>query len=1018
MKLQTFGYQTLLLILIISLPAFSVMENAGDVFLSEFPRPDLLEIIGHPVYDEYENWQPAESDRLNWSGWQVYRYSSSGKVALAAGKPLPLFEKNGNVIDKEQIALSARDFCRRYAETFGMAGCDLKVAEVRPVKRLYIALLTPEVNGTPVYGGYVVLTLNQNAELTLVKARGFGSHLSGSFSIGGERSKFLASQAVGVKTGTSDVEPMWLPRQTPGGEVSLRACYLVTLKPDNPELRPSVFIDGESGEVVAAHNSVFYDELIGNTEGFYKPEFDRDEPVLGVFPHEWVQIERYGSEYSDGNGDFVWDIDPDDLPIDLTTELRGRWVDVDYEDGADASKTVEIDDMESVEVVWGVDDALDDERMLYYHTNFIHKFWKTLDPGFVGLDYPVHATCQVGHNFDNAFWNGEGMFFGGGDVMGNFAMYSEIIYHEYGHGVTQHIFPWGVLPYSGESGALNEAWSDYFPCSITDGPLVGDGGMMGGGYMRNLDNNLHYPQDIRGQVHYDGRIISGAMWHTREVLGREIADDVIHYARYGLGNDFLLHFTDILATDDDDGDITNGTPHYRTLYEQFGRHGIGPGIKPKIKIVFLEMFDDGRAGADGNDDRHWDPGETVRMAIHLQRIGTLFPPPAEDVTVTLRSENPFIEIERDEISFGDMYVDDLARGNEPLLFNISDDAPVSFAYLVLDIRSDDGNLVNSDTVRIPLGRPPLLLVRDGMEGRNYMDMYENSLDEMGLIYSNFDPPELLRQLGDWLHDFESVIWFTGDDRWMILDLIFSQPVLELFLDNGGNLLLTGQSAGEAVNSESFFRDYVGVEHVADSLNEHWVRGVAGDPVSRGDSLLLIGHGGARNQTRPGAVEIIDDETVGIFHWAGADGEPIAGIRREDPESEARVIYLAFGLEAVSGRGEFATMRQALEPMLNWFGIEEAVNGDPEAIPGKFILNSPYPNPFNGRIHIPFQIDRPGLVGMSAYDASGRLVWSGSKPFGAGKTMWSVDANDWVSGVYFIRIAAPGGEGVTRIVLMR
>jgi len=71
------------------------------------------------------------------------------------------------------------------------------------------------------------------------------------------------------------------------------------------------------------------------------------------------------------------------------------------------------------------------------------------------------ATVHFGDDYDNAFWNGERMVFGDGDgdVFVGFTRSLSVIAHELGHGVTEAS---GGLEYQGQSGALNESFSDVF----------------------------------------------------------------------------------------------------------------------------------------------------------------------------------------------------------------------------------------------------------------------------------------------------------------------------------------------------------------------------------------------------------------------------------------------------------------------------------------------------------------------------------------------------------------------------
>ena len=75
-------------------------------------------------------------------------------------------------------------------------------------------------------------------------------------------------------------------------------------------------------------------------------------------------------------------------------------------------------------------------------------------------------NVHYGVNYQNAFWDGSMMNFGDGDnvIFINFTKSLDVIAHELSHGVTQ----WeAALNYSGQSGALNEHFSDVFGSVIT-----------------------------------------------------------------------------------------------------------------------------------------------------------------------------------------------------------------------------------------------------------------------------------------------------------------------------------------------------------------------------------------------------------------------------------------------------------------------------------------------------------------------------------------------------------------------
>ena len=119
---------------------------------------------------------------------------------------------------------------------------------------------------------------------------------------------------------------------------------------------------------------------------------------------------------------------------------------------------------------------------------------------------------------------------------------AEEILHEYGHAIhSSQNFSFA----SEEAGAISEGFGDYWAVTVSDVvskklgvpeleplPCVMDWDSTS--YtstvphcLRRLDTNLHYPQDLNGEVHHDGQIWSRALWDIRQGLGNVKADTII-----------------------------------------------------------------------------------------------------------------------------------------------------------------------------------------------------------------------------------------------------------------------------------------------------------------------------------------------------------------------------------------------------------------------------------------------------------------------------------------------------------
>ena len=123
----------------------------------------------------------------------------------------------------------------------------------------------------------------------------------------------------------------------------------------------------------------------------------------------------------------------------------------------------------------------------------------------------------------------------------------QVITHEYGHAIH---FSQNFVFGSVQAGAISEGFGDYWSVTITqvvrqklglaplsDPACVADWDATS--YdptpphcLRRVDSNLHYPENLVGQVHADGRIWSRALWDIRNAIGNVQADTVILEAQF------------------------------------------------------------------------------------------------------------------------------------------------------------------------------------------------------------------------------------------------------------------------------------------------------------------------------------------------------------------------------------------------------------------------------------------------------------------------------------------------------
>ncbi len=257
-----------------------------------------------------------------------------------------------------------------------------------------------------------------------------------------------------------------------------------------------------------------------------------------------------------------------------------------------------------------------------------------------------------------------------------------------------------------------------------------------------------------------------------------------------------------------------------------------------------------------------------------------------------------------------------------------------------------------------------------------------------------------------LAQFDAVIWLTGDQRDSALTPE-ETAALSDYLDGGGNLLITGQNIAESIAGEAFLSDYLGAVFEGGSSNQQQVLGVAGDPVTSGMTLMFPGAGGAGNQNSTDMISTAGPGVTAMVYGAGA--QPGAAVRVEE---DYQCLFLAFGLEGVSGAAGTITRADFLSAVLSWFEVPPTgvqPEQDRGARPQGFADLRLNPNPFNSAVEIRYRLSSPRELNLDVYDVQGRLIRTlslGTVQPGFHKMRWRFDAAS-ASGIYFFVISGDG-----------
>ncbi len=357
--------------------------------------------------------------------------------------------------------------------------------------------------------------------------------------------------------------------------VTYRTVMRVTVAAEKPIGQWSVYVDAYTGELVAREQTLrFASGTVRYNVPVRWPGAERQDMLARATSH---QIGGATAQ-SDEQGVVTW---AGDAPVSITMRVIGSEVSVKNETGAAAENTVSL--APGGEAIWNSsdDERLDSQLTTFIHTRIARDYVRDLSGG----DFDFLRSAQVVNvNIDdscNAFADGSTInFFMSSADCGNTGRLPDVIYHEYGHVMHAQTLIQGVGAFD---GAFSEGLSDYLSATINDDPGMGRGFFHSSSPLRDLDpdNREHkWPDDI-GAIHFTGLIFGGAMWDLRKALVAEYGkgagvalSDQLFFAAVQRATNIPTTYLEVLAADDDNGDLSDGTPNKCMINAVFGVHGL------------------------------------------------------------------------------------------------------------------------------------------------------------------------------------------------------------------------------------------------------------------------------------------------------------------------------------------------------------------------------------------------------------------------------------------------------------
>jgi hypothetical protein len=392
--------------------------------------------------------------------------------------------------------------------------------------------------------------------------------------------------------------PVIRPRGNAGIDITYRLADQLSVEATTSAGRWDVWVDAKTFTPIARKSTIFFasGRVLFDVPD-RAPTMTRSPKPAPLVTHLVDNV----SKLATADGVVTWD---GDAPATVGPGLRGPLVSITNRGGSLVTGTVALED--GGEVVWSRAESEFDDAQLsafvfastakdYAKTHFNDQLAWLGDTLSVSVN--ENDTC-------NAYSTGDDIHFYRASTgpsgpfspnCQNTGRLADVVYHEFGHSLHANSIIEGVGQFD---GALSEGMSDMFAAFVTKDHGMGRGFFLTDSPLRDLDpegREKRWPEDTTGEVHDDGEIIAGTFWDLRKALitkhGEELGDQVarkIYYGTLQRAADIPTSFVEALVSDDDDGDLTNGTPNQCEINAVFGAHGLADpqitlGLTPPVR---------------------------------------------------------------------------------------------------------------------------------------------------------------------------------------------------------------------------------------------------------------------------------------------------------------------------------------------------------------------------------------------------------------------------------------------------
>lgn len=585
--------------------------------------------------------------------WSVYSWNpQSGTPSEIYGSGV---EIAGPIASAAGVQYEAERVIEQHPEVFGaeLSGLEFRRATSAPavndaadgIPRVgkWAAHFAQVYHGIEVAGGEVHLTFTDGGRLFAMGSTYYRDiHVNWTPRISASEAKAIASGSLPFDAANDEIEEearlLVLPVPVSETRVDHHLVWETRVRTNNPLGRWNTKVDAHSGEILERTNEICFVDYQGSTAGQMERFSYCDGSHQEWYPYTFVSILGVASTYADANSN--WHVPYGGGGQNtLYSRLLSPYVEVQNMQGSWAAIFATVTPGVPHLVTFDDSNSRADERDVFRTVSELHDFFQTFAPGFGFSNQLVTARVNI-NNTCNAFYDNNTInFYQAGSGCGNTGRIMDVVAHEYGHGVQ------GWILGNGNQGGegLGEGNGDVLAFLTSGSSIIARGfyncEFWGG--LRDAENELVYPDDVVGQeIHYAGQVIAGFHWDAMQ-------DQLARYGSWGRystaydwhwGRALQLPTTQpaqVLATfiaNDDDGNLSNGTPQFNSYCLAAANHGFTcPTALLPLSASACDTYYQGPQGYRINQqNNYWtvvgvapSAGDDKDIAVYTSGYGTL-----------------------------------------------------------------------------------------------------------------------------------------------------------------------------------------------------------------------------------------------------------------------------------------------------------------------------------------------------------------------------------------------------------